>query len=800
MRARSTIAPIVAASLMWLATPAQAGQIVALPHPDAITADSHCTLREAINAANTDDPSPADCIWAGTPGTNDEILLNTGTYAIGLNGNADDANATGDFDITQPLTITGVGDDQSIVDAQSKDRVFDVQSGASLTLNDLKVTGGHAPNGAAGASGAKGGGIRATGSLTINGVTVTGNGAGDGGSGPIGSPGQAGGLGGEGGGIYSLMSLTVTDSTISGNFSGNGGHGGGPASCTSAGSSGGSGGISGLGGGIVADNGGAEITGSTITDNHTGSGGIGACAVTPGSGGGSGYGGGIVASLLTLTESTVSQNSTGAPGVAGFDGDGPNSAGGGSSGSGGGIYAFSGATIRRSSITGNFTSNGANGQNGTGANSRGPAGSGGNAGGALPRGNVEITDSTFADNHTGNGAPSSSNFSGSGGSGGGLAVVDPFTVLTIRGSTFSGNSTGAGGGPSAFQPGNGGNGGGIFFGSNISDANTGTIADTTVTGNTTGAGGNHSTPGFTGGFGGRGGGIAVGDTTTLTLAQVTIHGNSTGAGGQTTGVRSNGGALSVFSAFTASTVTVRNSILAANDPATCSVESGTLTDGGHNLVFGEQCSEISAVSTADPLLGALSDNGGPTKTMALGDGSPARDVVPSTGAGCTPTDQRGTTRPQGSACDAGAFEVFVPPPPAENGGGGGGTGTGTGTGGNTQDRTPPTVRLLLTRQKLLRALKKGYICVFSTSELGSATAELFAVGKTARGAATRRKRAARGTLKITKTGRQRLVVKFTKKARKAFAKRKKVTLSLVLTVKDAAGNGTRKTAKVRLKR
>ena len=34
--------------------------------------------------------------------------------------------------------------------------------------------------------------------------------------------------------------------------------------------------------------------------------------------------------------------------------------------------------------------------------------------------------------------------------------------------------------------------------------------------------------------------------------------------------------------------------------------------------------------------------------------------MPVTGAGCPATDQRGVNRPQGSACDIGAFEFAVP--------------------------------------------------------------------------------------------------------------------------------------------
>ena len=58
----------------------------------------------------------------------------------------------------------------------------------------------------------------------------------------------------------------------------------------------------------------------------------------------------------------------------------------------------------------------------------------------------------------------------------------------------------------------------------------------------------------------------------------------------------------------------------------------------------------------------LQSNGGPTQTIALLANSPAVDAVPvasctnMTGAPLT-TDQRGVTRPQGEACDIGAFEL-----------------------------------------------------------------------------------------------------------------------------------------------
>jgi hypothetical protein len=64
----------------------------------------------------------------------------------------------------------------------------------------------------------------------------------------------------------------------------------------------------------------------------------------------------------------------------------------------------------------------------------------------------------------------------------------------------------------------------------------------------------------------------------------------------------------------------------------------------------------------DPKLGPLQDNGGPTFTRALLPGGPAIDAVriekcTDSNANAITTDQRGVARPQGVACDIGAYEV-----------------------------------------------------------------------------------------------------------------------------------------------
>ena len=89
-------------------------------------------------------------------------------------------------------------------------------------------------------------------------------------------------------------------------------------------------------------------------------------------------------------------------------------------------------------------------------------------------------------------------------------------------------------------------------------------------------------------------------------------------------------------------------------------------DGSHNLIGASDPAVTLPADTlhANPLLGPLANNGGPTRTHALLAGSPAVD------AGTVPSnvkfDQRGApfTRTYGAATDIGAYEQQPPPPPA----------------------------------------------------------------------------------------------------------------------------------------
>ena len=111
-------------------------------------------------------------------------------------------------------------------------------------------------------------------------------------------------------------------------------------------------------------------------------------------------------------------------------------------------------------------------------------------------------------------------------------------------------------------------------------------------------------------------------------------------------------AFSGVGIYNASALTVRNSVLWDDPSCSALLDAGTLFVT-YSLVRGAVFPGTVNLS-ADPLLGDLADNGGPTWTCALGTGSPAIDAGT---AEATPlTDQRGISRPQGSGYDMGACE------------------------------------------------------------------------------------------------------------------------------------------------
>jgi len=581
--------------------------------------------------------------------------------------------------------------------------------------------------------------------VEIVGMKLTG---GQGADGPAaGGLGAAGASGDDGGAILNGGTLTLTNTFITGNRAGNGGLGG--IGGIVLGGPGGNGG----GGGAIYSTGSLTVVDSTISGNQAGNGGTGGngAGFTSGPGGVGGSGGGIYsAGSLTVTNSSIANNSAGSGGSGG-GGPSPGAAGGG--GGGGGIYTSSTANITGTTISGNTAGAAAAGL-GSAA-----AGAAGDGGGLLNNvGTLTVSNSELSENRTAAGGNSPSGVAQAGGDGGGLANTGG--NVAISNTTINGNTAGNGG--NGVLSGSGGLGGGLatFLGRM-------TLTNATVAGNAAGDGGFSLVQGAAG----SGGGIAFVDGD-LILVHATIAGNRTGSGASQLG----GGIYSSGIGDPAASLT--NSIVSSNSPQNCSLAGyGTLTGGAYSITFPDStCPGVHA----DPKLGPLQDNGGPTPTMALLAGSAAIDRVPGVGADCLATDQRGVPRPNGSGCDSGAFE-FVPPP-------------------LVLDATAPVATLVVKKQLLGAAFRKGYLARFTTNEPGKAVLELFTNVRKRPLAKIVRMRVAFGSRTVAAPGRYKIVAKFTRKAKKRFAKANRLVVSVRLTVSDAAGNKTVKTKRVVLKR
>jgi hypothetical protein len=255
-----------------------------------------------------------------------------------------------------------------------------------------------------------------------------------------------------------------------------------------------------------------------------------------------------------------------------------------------------------------------------------------------------------------------------------------FGNATIINASISGNSAAGGKAQSTSQN---AEEAGQAYGGGIYNSNTLVLLGSTMSGNL--ASGGTDSPGFGGGAAGFGGGIF--NAGTLHATNDTIYGNqATGDPNSVAGTANGGGFCSQGGAVTLvyqtissnnasgtldeggginitdGTLLLENSIVAGSTfGSNFYVPFGGLTDGGNNLSSDESFTFSSPTShnNTDPMLGSLSDNGGPTKTMPLLAGSPAIDA-----ANCAdgpPYDQRGYLRPAGASCDIGAFEYGAVP-------------------------------------------------------------------------------------------------------------------------------------------
>jgi CSLREA domain-containing protein len=257
-------------ALLATAQPASAAFIAPNTFADDAVNNGNCTLREAIIAANTDQPRDACPAGSG----NDGLLLGPGTYKLTIPPAGPLDPESGDLVVassnpSRSLSIAALGRD-TVIDANGLDRAITART--PLSINSVTLTGGDAGT-------ESGGGllldpVAAGVSLTLRQVTVTGNSAG-----PL------------GGGIHAEGPLTVVRSTVSGNET----TGAGPAEDPP------------LGGGGISATGPLRLSRSTVAGN-----------VSAGPAGGVRYGGpfAIEGSLLADNLAAGSGNDCWTPGSA----------------------------------------------------------------------------------------------------------------------------------------------------------------------------------------------------------------------------------------------------------------------------------------------------------------------------------------------------------------------------------------------------------------------------------------------------------------------------------------------------
>ncbi len=584
---------------------------------DGSCTPGHCSLREAIIAANSNNE-------------NDTIFLEDETYTLVITGTEEDDSATGDLDVfghtAGSLTISGEGSDQTIIDADGIDRVLQVHYEADVTISGVTIRGGSVTTGVI-----DGGGIYfQSGSLVLNDVIVEDNHADKYGGGIFIDQGQLTLNSGQirsntadegGGGVYVNRSSAVFDQAGDSDVASNG---------TNL-----------QGGGVFVASGQALFSAGEVRDNtaETDGGGVyvGSGQITldggeiyDNSASNDGGGVGVDAGAVIMSTGQIRDNTADGRGGgvflngsdATFDLSGDGLVVGNEAASGGGVFinagdmTFSGGEIVTNSVSAD-------------------------GGGVY----VNEADAMFEMSDTGilagNEALS--------GLGGGLHVH--YGTANVTGGRIYQNTGDDGGGVYVHQ--------GVLGlsrvavsdnvavrGAGLFNANgTLTIVNSTVSGNATDDLGVYAT-------GGSGGGLFNGgDAATTTITHSTFVSNT--ANTDVTWPWGAGGIDGI-----SGTVSLRSTVVAYNQRVDTLVNCvGTPISNGYNMDDDGSCNLVDTtdISNTDPLLGPLADNGGGNQTHALLSGSPAVDAAACVAS--VTTDQRGVSRPQGAGCDIGAYEA-----------------------------------------------------------------------------------------------------------------------------------------------
>lgn len=238
-----------------------------------------------------------------------------------------------------------------------------------------------------------------------------------------------------------------------------------------------------------------------------------------------------------------------------------------------------------------------------------------------------------------------------GGEGVGGAIYSQGSVRIIDSTLFNNMAFGGNAGP-------GGSGGSGFGGAIFNNGGELSVINSTLSGNSVISGVGATVPSS------RGGAIAAENgSTSIYNSTITNNSASTGRG------------VYVHSIDGAATVAIQSSIIGQSDLSAqvrefltaVDVNGDIIVTGGDNLIRSQGDFQFITVSTDDPLLEPLANNGGPAMTHALPENSPALNSG-NNAQGLT-FDQRGIsyTRVAGGVADIGAYELQSAPGQALSG-------------------------------------------------------------------------------------------------------------------------------------
>ncbi|MEE4331658.1 MAG: hypothetical protein V2J10_12380, partial [Wenzhouxiangella sp.] len=159
--------------------------------PDAVPGDGLCN---PVNALPQTCTLRAAIMEANALGGEHNIALASGVYVLNNVGENEDQSVTGDLDISSEILIVNGTDNRPLISGNATDRIFDIQAGGKLTLDNIDLAGGRANTPATLRGGAIN--VRADGSLFLQRARVSLN------------------LANQGGAIYSDGSVRVIESEL----------------------------------------------------------------------------------------------------------------------------------------------------------------------------------------------------------------------------------------------------------------------------------------------------------------------------------------------------------------------------------------------------------------------------------------------------------------------------------------------------------------------------------------------------------------------------------------------------------